>query len=247
MRRNSDESIRGLERRVEDGDRQAALALWREQTRAGLERDDFDAPVFIVVTPLGGVAFRPYDEQTIRVGIGERDVAVGSGPERLRQKITLPTMTLNRIPCRGYVQYHYYDEARLQEIVGDRPERAWSYAETTLKPYVPGFAPYRADRERSRWDINESLSLKRVDRNHGFDDASDAAKARLITMLTPIVNQWAAANKRIMLEAELGSTSNQIVRQRGDYEKALEALQVEENKIADLVIHESQVRDTLRR
>ena len=247
MRRNSDESVRGLERRAEEGDRQAALALWREQNRLGIERKEHDSSVFIVETPLGEVAMRPYDERTIRVEVGERDVAVGSGPTRLRQKITLPTMTLNRIPCRGYVQYHYFDEARLKEIIGDRPERAWSYAESRLKPYVPGFAPYSADLERGRWDIAESMSLKRVDRNHGFDDASDAAKARLTAMLTPLVNQWATVNKKIMLEAEAGSTSNQIIRQRGEYEKALEALRVEETELADLVIHEAQVRSALRR
>lgn len=92
MRRNADESLRDLERRAAEGDRHAALALWREQTRAGIEREDYDSPAFVVETPLGQVVLRPYNERAIRVSVGERDVAVGSGPTRQRQRVMFPPM-----------------------------------------------------------------------------------------------------------------------------------------------------------
>jgi hypothetical protein len=244
IRRNTDESLRDLERRVEGGDRQAALALWREQSRSGLVREDYAAPVFLVDTSLGQVTLTPLDERTIRIEIGQRDVPVGAGPMERRRRVDLAPMVLNRVPCRGFVTYHYYDEALFREIVGERQERAWSYAESTLKSYVPGFAPYGAAQDdRGRWEVEESLSLKRVDRAERHYGVSGV---EAITLLTPITNRWAATNRRIMLEAEAGSTSNQIIRQREDYEKALEALRTEEEKISDLMVHEAQVRSALR-
>lgn len=133
-------------------------------------------------------------------------------------------------------------------IVGDRLREHWTRYQDDLYGHVPGFAPFSIDTEsRPTANISKTVYLKRTDRNFGLDDASNAAGDRLIAVLTPIVNQWATANKRIMLEAELGSTGAKITQQRSGYERALETLRAEEDKIADLVIHEAQVRNALRR
>jgi len=248
MRRNHDEKTRDLERRAAEGDRQAALSLWREQNRSGIERPDHDTDVFLVDTSLGQVALYVYNERTIAVRIGESDVPVGSGSRERRKKVTLPPMVINRVPCRGYVTYHYYDEADFAAIVGDRNERSWTMNQEELKRHVPGFAPFSIETEgRPTSNIQESIRLKRADRNYGLDDASDSAKERVLSVLTPIVNKWAADNKRAMLEAERSYVSNQIASRREEYEKAIAALQAEEAKIADLVIREIQVRNELRR
>lgn len=253
MRRNGgDERFRELERATEAGDLQAATALLREEARRGVTRDHYDNAKYLVDTPLGQVSFSPQSERTIYVQMGERDVEIGTGSDYRRQKVTLAPVEINRVFCQGNLHYHYYDEASFEELVrGSEKPEYWSFWLRDMKSYVPGFAPYSASRQEKNdrlvIEVFPSLSLKRSDRRSvANDDASDSAKKKFLAIMTPVVNQWAAAHKREMLEAEAGSANNKIVRQLETYREALEKLTEIESGLAVQVVREAQARAELR-
>lgn len=248
LRRNSDDRLRELERLVLQGDQKAAIALLREETRRGEERDYSTSATFLVDTPLGQVAFTPVSERDIYVEFGG-EVSTGSGDRFGRPKVQLPPLVINRVPHRGNAHFLYYDEAQFAEFTkGLRPEHWAGYARD-LQRYVPGFAPYSVSKtERGNgYNYSKSLWLRKADRNFGLTEASSAAERKFVDVLVPIVNRWAADHKREMLEAEIGNANNEIRRQQENYRELLTKLDELEAKLAELVIHEVQVKDALRR
>lgn len=249
LRRNSDDRLRELERLVLQGDAKAAIALLREEARRGEERDYAATSTFLVDTPLGQVSFTPVSERDIFVQFGS-EVEVGTGDRYGRPKVRLQPLVINRVPHQGNAHFIYCDEARLAEITKgvSNPEH-WSYYARELRSYVPGFAPLSAHkRERGEgYEISKSVWLKRADRRFGLEDATASAERKFTDALVPVVNAWAAAHKREMLEAEIHNVNNEIGRKLEDYRKALAELDAVEAKLADLVIHEVQAKDALRR
>lgn len=223
MRRNgTDERLRELERRVIEGDLGAVLQLHQEQKRSGKKRKYHHSASFFVPVPgQHGVVLEPMNEREILVKFGDT-VGVGSGPDYSRQKVDVPPLVVRGVPYLGFGHYAWY------EGEGFVP----------FGPPDPRGAAYRSDWMRT---------LDRLDQGFPRPKATQHARAAILKLLTPVVNDWAVSHKREMLEAEAGLASNAVESADKEVEEAVAVLEEARRKLADALAHELSVNEEIRR
>lgn len=218
MRRNMDDDLREAERAARSGDTQAALRVYDMRRRRDGERDHQSKTTFLVdARGFGQIALTPLTERELRVEFG-RDVRIGPSGG-YQAKTDLPPYVVRGVPHRGDVRFIYYEG---EGFVALGPKKD------------TGHSTYR---DSTAW-------LYRTDQFH--TEASKAARDKIVQVLTPIVNAWAASHRREMLDGEAAQVSNDVMSAAQDVDKARAALAEVEAKLADLVLRELAVEDAIR-
>lgn len=217
-RRNADDRLRELERRVTQGDLSALLLLHQQRKRTGQRREHYESPSFVANAPgLGDFMISPQDERTIFVRFGTRE-RVGSGDLYSRQEVDFPPFVIRGVGHDGLGHFMWY------EGEGFVP----------LGPAIPG-RTYREDTMRSI-DRAGVLGVR----------ATHAARQTILARLTPAVNAWAAAHRREMLEAEAGKASNAVLSTDKKVDAAVEALEEAQQELSAALLREIEVEEALR-
>ena len=220
MQRNSgDERLRELERRVIAGDLGAVLQLHQERKRAGQERPFYSGTSYLAPVPgQGEILVEPQDERTILVKFGSRE-GVGHGQEYNRQKVDIPPIIVRNVPFYGFGHFGWYEG----------------------EGFVP-LGPVTSKTYREDW----MRSIERLDRGFPRPAPTSTQRAAVIQVLTPVVNAWAAAHRREMLEAEIGKANNAVTSADSDVAKAIDALEEAQKKLAATLLHEIGAQDALK-
>jgi tRNA A-37 threonylcarbamoyl transferase component Bud32 len=77
-------------------------------------------------------------------------------------------------------------------------------------------------------------------------EAEELAKLQFLSVMTPLVNEWAASHKKALLTAEEIATNDTLIEATVQAKAAAKALAEAEDVVAKLVIHELQVRRELK-
>jgi hypothetical protein len=217
-RRNVDERVRKLERRLaETGDPHDAIALYRAQRQVDGPRDHMDHPHFqIEVGSFGPVELIPQGRYV-------RVMSAGPGHDPV-------PVVVNRVPYRVSGSFFHY------------PDLGWIPVRDSEIDSVRRGA-FGQKRDRVEYDPTHrwmnSFDLTRINyQHHRQRDASQSAYAKFMRAMDDTFQAWVQDHPGEMRYGALVTANNKIWRLQSDYDKLAQKMAELDAQVAEAIMQE---------